>query len=131
MLAIASGDSKNGTLDVQGPDGSIKFGATAGNATPAWLPVYPGSAPQGTVSTQTPNGSQNTYGFKTQDPPAKVISYFQDQLKSSGLAVSMVTTGDQGGMVQAQDAEKNRSVLVTAGASGGGTSGTITVIEKK
>jgi hypothetical protein len=128
----ASGDEKNGTLNIQGPDGSIKFGAAAGNATPAWLPVYPGSAPQGTMSTQTSQGSQNTYAFKTPDAPPKVISFFQDQLKSSGFTVSIVSSGEQGGMIQATDASKNRSVLVTAGASSGeGTAGTLTVIEKQ
>ena len=98
---------------------------------PAWVPVYPGSAPQGTLSTQTPNGTQNTYAFKSQDAPAKVVAVFQEQLKGSGLTVNMVNSGEQGGVVQAQDADKNRTVLVTAGAADGGTSGTITVIEKK
>jgi hypothetical protein len=127
----ASGGSKNGSVEVQGQDGAVKFGTAAGNATPAWLPVYPGSAPQGTLSTQTPEGSQNTYTFKTQDAPAKVIAYFQDQLKGAGFAVTLVSSGDQGGMVQAEDSAKNRNVLITAGASSGGTTGSITAIEKK
>src|SRR5262249_27297497 len=84
----ASGDSKTGSVEVQGQDGTLKFGTAAGNATPAWLPVYPGSAPQGTLSTQSPDGSQNTYTFKTQDAPGKVITYFQDQLKGAGFAVT-------------------------------------------
>jgi hypothetical protein len=127
----ASGDGKNGgTLDITSPDGNIKFGAAAGNATPAWLPVYPGSAPQGTLSTQTPQGSQNTYVFKSQDPPGKVISYYQDQLKSAGFTVNLTGSSDQGGMVQATDSGKNRNVVIIAGSSPEGTSGTITVIEK-
>jgi hypothetical protein len=127
----ASGDSKGGSVEVQGQDGSIKFGAASGNATPAWLPVYPGSAPQGTLSTQTPDGSQSTYAFKTGDAPAKVISYFQDQLKSAGFAVTLVSSGEQGGMVQGEDSVKKRHVLITAGASNEGTTGSITAIEKK
>jgi hypothetical protein len=126
----ATGDGKNGALNIQGPDGTIKFGTAAGNATPAWLPVYPGSAPQGTMSTQTSQGSQNTFAFKTQDAPGKVISYYQEQLKSAGFTVNVTGSSEQGGMVQASDEAKNRSVVVIAGASGEGTSGTITAIEK-
>jgi hypothetical protein len=127
----ATGDGKSGSLEVQGPDGAIKFGASAGNTLPAWLPVYPGSAPQGTMSTQTPSGSQNTYAFKTPDAPAKVLSYFQDQLKSAGFTVNLAASGDQGGLLQAEDPEQKRNVVVTAGASSGGTTGSITSIEKK
>jgi hypothetical protein len=127
----ASGDNKSGSVEVQGDDGTLKFGTAAGNATPAWLPVYPGSAPQGTLSTQTPEGSQNTYAFKTRDAPGKVIAYFQDQLKGAGFSVTLVSSGDQGGMVQAEDSANKRNVLVTAGASSEGTSGSITAIEKK
>ena len=129
----ASGDSKTGSFEVQGQDGSgtVKFGTAAGNATPSWLPVYPGSAPQGTLATQTPEGSQNTYTFKTQDSPSKVIAYFQDQLKNAGFAVTLVTPGDQGGMLQAEDSSKKRTLLITAGASSEGTTGSITAIEKK
>src|SRR5204862_127189 len=124
-------DGQNGRVEVQTQDGTVRFGTAAGNAAPAWLPVYPGSAPQGTLSTQTPDGSQNTYTFKTQDPAGKVISYFQDQLKGAGFEVTVVSLVDQGGLVQAEDSLKKRSVTVTAGSSSEGTTGSITAIEKK
>jgi hypothetical protein len=126
-----SDDSKNGSVEVQGQDGTLKFGTAAGNATPAWLPVYPGSAPQGTMSTQTPDASQNTYTFKTKDSPAKVISYYQDQLKGAGFSVTLVSSSDQGGMIQAEDSGQKRNVIITAGPSSEGTTGSITAIEKK
>ena len=45
-----SGDDKSGAIEINSPDGNLRFGAAAGNATPAWVPVYPGSAPQGSMS---------------------------------------------------------------------------------
>jgi hypothetical protein len=126
-----SGDDKSGTLTVDGGDGVVKFGAGAGNSTPAWAPIYPGTSPQGTFSTQTPQGNQNTYAFKTRDSPSKVLDYFKQQLTASGFKVTSFVAGDQGGMLQAADDGEKRSVLITAGTSSEGTEGSITTIEKK
>jgi hypothetical protein len=129
----ASGDDKNGTgtVQMQTNDGTVKFGAGAGNSTPAWAPVYPGTSPQGTFSAQTPEGSSNTYTFKTSDPASKVLEYFKQQLTNAGFKVAVVAATDQGGMVQATNEGQNRSVMITAGTSGEGTEGSVTTVEKK
>lgn len=127
-----SGDGKtSGALDVQSSDGNVHFGAAEGNKTPAWVPVYPGSSPQGTFSAQTNDGAQNTFAFKTADGAGKVISYYQDQLKSGGFNVTLVTSSDQGGMLTAEDAGKKRSLIVTVSSSGEGTQANIMAVEKK
>ena len=57
---------------MQAADGStVKYGNAAGNNVPSWVPVYPGSSPQGTVSATNADGSQNTFTFKSTDPAAK------------------------------------------------------------
>jgi len=123
-----SGDS--GAVEINSPDGAIKFGSAAGNAAPAWVPVYPGSSPQGTFSAQTGEGTQNGFGFKTSDAPDKVTAFYQDQLKAAGFSVNPIATGAQGGMVQAEDSGKKRTIVVTVGASGGTTSANIIAVEK-
>ena len=40
-------------------------------------------------------------------------------------------SGDQGGMLSAEDADKKRTVIITAGASSGTTNASVTVSEKK
>ena len=45
------------------------------------MPVYPGSSPTGTFSTQTKEGSQSSFTFKTHDAAAQVMAYYQDQLE--------------------------------------------------
>jgi hypothetical protein len=127
----ASGDDKSGSVTVESGDGTVKFGAGAGNSTPAWAPVYPGTTPQGTFSTQTGEGSQNTYTFKTRDPASKVLDYFKQQLTAAGFKVNVIAAGDQGGMMQAADESEKRSVMITAGTSAEGTEGSVTTIEKK
>jgi|SRR5579862_3685573 len=127
-----SGDGKTtGALDLQSTDGTLHLGTAAGNKTPAWVPVYPGSSPQGTFSAQTNDGDQNTFAFTTADGAGKVISYYQDQLKSTGFTVTLVTASDQGGMLTAEDAGKKRSLIVTASSAGQGTQANIMAVEKK
>lgn len=127
----ASGDDKNGSVTVEGADGTLKFGAAAGNSAPAWAPVYPGTTPQGTFSSQTPEGSQSTYTFKTNDPASKVLDYFKEQLTASGFKVNVVAAGDKGGLLQAANDGDKRSVMITAGTSPEGTQGSVTTVEKK
>jgi hypothetical protein len=126
----ASGTGKDGAVTVQSSEGTLKFGAAAGNTGPAWVPVYPGSSPQGTMATQSKDGSSNTFTFKTGDSAGKVISYYQDQLKSAGFDVKLVANAEQGGMVQAEDAAKKRTVIVTVGTSDEGTQGSVMAVEK-
>jgi hypothetical protein len=126
-----TGDGDKGAVEVQGPDGAVKFGATTSNQMPGWVPVYPGSSPQGTFSTQTKDGNQSTFTFKTKDAAAKVMSYYQDQLKAGGFTINLSTTSPQGGMVMAEDSGKTRSVMLTVGGSGEGTDVSVTSIEKK
>jgi hypothetical protein len=125
-------DGDKSGIEVQSSDGTVKFGTSGSNQMPAWIPTYPGSTPKGTFSSQTKDGNQSTFAFKTSDAPAKVISYYQDQLKSGGFNITMTTNTPQGGMVMAEDGGKTRSVMLTVGGgSGDGTDVSVTSIEKK
>jgi len=55
--------------------GNQNYSLTAtDNSAPAWVPVYPGSSPQGAMSSQSNDGKQNTFTFKTRDAAGKVTS---------------------------------------------------------
>lgn len=127
-----TGEGDKGAIEVQGADGAnLKFGAAAGNQLPSWVPLYPGSSPQGTFSAQSKDGNQTTFSFKTKDAPPKVISYYQDQLKSGGFTINMTTTSPQGGMVMAEDSAKTRTVMLTLSGSGEGTDVSVVSSEKQ
>ena len=93
-----TGEGDSTSVNFQSADGTAKFSAGGDNQMPAWVPVYPGSTPQGTfsasnVSGSNPSGSnqgtkQSVFGFKTTDAPSKVMEYYQNQLKSSGFNVT-------------------------------------------
>jgi hypothetical protein len=123
-------DGDKSGIEVQSSDGTVKFGTSGSNQMPAWLPTYPGSSPKGTFSSQTKDGNQSTFVFKTNDAPATVMTYYQDQLKSGGFNITMTTNTPQGGMVMAEDGGKTRTVAVTV-SSGDGTDVSVTSIEKK
>ena len=124
-------NTDKGAVEVQSAEGNMKFGGAGSSQMPGWMPVYPGSSPTGTFSSQTKDGSQSTFAFKTQDAAAKVMSYYQDQLKSAGFSINMATNTPQGGMVMAEDSGKNRSLMITASSSSDGTDVSLTAIEKK
>jgi hypothetical protein len=126
-----SGDKDNGSFEIKSAEGNMKFGATSSNTMPAWVPTYPGSAPQGTVSMQMPEGSQNTYSFKTKDSASKVLDFYKKELETAGQKATLAVTGDSGGMLTAEDSAKGRTIMVTAGSSSEGSDVAVTVIEKK
>jgi hypothetical protein len=125
-------DPDKKTMVITGENGEeVKIGASAANKMPDWVPVYPGSSPEGSYSVQSTDGSSGSFSFKTADAASKVTSYYQDQLRSAGFNVTLVSSGDQGGMLSAEDAGKKRTIIITAGASDGTTTASVTVNEKK
>jgi hypothetical protein len=127
----ATGDGANGSVELKSSEGTVKFGAGAGNKAPAWVPVYPGSSPEGTFASQTPDGDSHAFGFKTKDSASKVLTYYQDQLKSAGFNVTIVSSNDQGGIVQGEDNDHKRTLTVTVGTSGDTVEASVLAIEKK
>jgi hypothetical protein len=122
-----SGDK--GSVTVKTDEGTVKYGVQSGSA-PSWVPVYPGTTPQVTLSAKTNDGNTTNFSFKTSEAAGKVIDYYQNQLKSAGFHVTMVSSGDQGGMVSAEDDGKKRTIVVTIGSSSGETTGNVMSIEK-
>lgn len=127
--SVTIGDSG---VSATAADGStVKYGQAVGNSAPSWVPVYPGSSPQGTMSSSNADGSQNVFTFKSKDSASKIITFYSDQLKAAGFTINMTTNTDQGGLVQASDEGKKRTVIVTVGTSADGTETGVTSIEKK
>jgi hypothetical protein len=132
--ATITADTDKGNLELKGPEGNtVKIGNNADNA-PGWVPVYPGSSPQNTMSVNA-NGSQSgTYVFVTQDASDKVLSYFADAFKTAGMSASTTsnnTNGKISGLVSGSDQDHKRSVMVTASPETDGTHVSVSFEEKK
>ena len=138
-MVVIGDDGKQSTVSVndsglsaQGADGStLKLGADAGNNAPSWVPQYPGSTPKGAFSSSSAEGSQNTFTFKSSDPVAKILAFYTDQMKSAGFTISLTSTTETGGLIQAQDETKKRTLMVTVSNGTDGNDTSVTSIEKK
>jgi hypothetical protein len=121
--ATISANAQAGSLEVKSSDGNFKMGAGADKA-PIWVPVYPGANPQGNFSASDARGESGSYSFVTKDAVDKVLSYYGDALKSTGLKVSNTTTNANGkisGLVSGSSDGDKRSVMVTVSGEDDGT----------
>lgn len=125
-----SGEGDKGSLTVQSADGTMKFGAGAGNQMPAWVPVYPGSSPEGTFSASAKEGQNAGFHYKTGDGPSKVLDYYQAQLKSAGFSISLASNTPNGGIIVGEDSAKKRTLTVTVGHSDSGSEVNVVAVEK-
>jgi hypothetical protein len=130
----ASGDEKTGTLDIKTADGTTKLGAGAANA-PSWLPVYPGSRPEGLIGADTAEGSTGSFHFITKDGVEKVASFYKNSLTAAGFKLGTTTTSEAGGKISgglsAEDEAKNRNVLIGYEFENGASSVTVGFSQKK
>jgi hypothetical protein len=137
-ITVNADDVKNGKMTIADESSGEKFsfGSDSAAKLPDWVPSYPGSKPEGTLSTSS-NGSEGGMAhFKTSDTGTKVLSYYQNALKSGGFKITSTLSGDsgdsKGGMISAEDSGNRRSVTVTAGSSDGeGTAVTLMYGTKK
>ncbi len=126
-----SGGGSSASMEVNSPEGSVKIGSGA-DGPPSWVPVYPGSTPQNTMSINENGKRSGTYSLVTQDSVDKVLSYYTDALKSNGLSASTTTfnsNGKTGGSVTGEDT--GRSVGVIVSSENDGTHVAVTFGEKK
>jgi hypothetical protein len=123
-------DVRNGKMsitaqDENGKTATMEFGGSAGNL-PSWIPAYPGSHPQATMSARAAGGDGGNFTFTTSDSPAQVLQYYQDQIKSMGLKVTSVMSSSNGGMVNGSDDGNQRTLNVIVGTGSGGTTVAVT-----
>ena len=129
----SAGEGSAGTMEVKGPEGTVKLGSGA-EKSPAWVPVYPGASPQNTFSANQAGQESGSYTFTTGDSAEKVTSYYSGALKSGGFSVSATTTDNQGkpgGMLTGEDKATSRAVMVMLDTESDGTHVNVTYSAKQ
>ena len=118
----------------QGNEGSTMTLGGGAAKLPSWLPDYPGSKPEATMSAHDVNGDSGTFHFVTKDSVDQVTKFYEDKLKSSGMKItnsfSGQSSGSPGGVLSAED-EANHNVMVTVGTESGGTTVMVVYSTKK
>jgi hypothetical protein len=110
----AKGEGDTGSLEVKTKDGTAKFGTTSAAKLPNWLPAYPGATIEGTFSAEGKDGEGGSFSFSTTDSTEKVVKFYEDNLKQSGLKVT-INTVEKNGEVSSlvgEDESKKRSALI-------------------
>ena len=96
----------------------VQIGDLGEASLPAWLDPYPGTKPQGSLSSKTAEGTSLTFHFKTGDSAKQVLDFYAAQVTKAGLEVTSNSTMPGGGMLLAEDRAKKRQVVVTVSATG-------------
>ncbi|MBI4893896.1 MAG: zinc-ribbon domain-containing protein [Acidobacteria bacterium] len=122
VLTMRAEDVKNGKIsftdETTGEELTVGGGAAK---LPGWVPNYPGSNPEGTVAARGGKTEGGMVHFKTNDSPAQVLKFYQDQFTSAGYKITSTATGADGGILAGEDEENNRSITATVGRSGSET----------
>jgi hypothetical protein len=95
----------NGKVDIETPVGGIHVDQNA-DARDAGLPIYPGARlkPKTDGDKKSANVNMSAFGFglkvvaleyESDDPPSKIIAYYQDQLKKYGNVLQCHGSGFQ------------------------------------
>jgi hypothetical protein len=108
-----------GTIRIEGSDGKgmeIATGAAVEGEWPDWVPIYPGTEPEG-LGTMTAGDSINgTFSLSSPDGVAEVLDFYRDELSAAGFKVNVNTysgNGHEGAMVNgSKEAEKTNVVVV-------------------
>jgi len=129
-----SGSGSNGSFEMKSNEGTLKLGGNAQVNLPSWMPSYPNSQPQASMTSETDKGKTIVYTFKTPDPVDKVVNFYKDGFTSAGMTITnnaiFSNNGNSGGMVAAKDQDGKRDVVVTIGTEQGQTSVGVTYTEK-
>jgi hypothetical protein len=134
----ADGGEEGGSLTVTGDNGekaTFQGGAGAAENRPSWVPVYPGGTTEGAFEATTDTERSAAFTMTTQDSVAKVMEYYETQLKAAGFTTqkaSFEAEGKTSGTVSGTTADQKRTVsaMITTGDQGG-TQATVSFVEKK
>jgi hypothetical protein len=126
-------DARNGrfqikTEDENGKQATVDFGGSA-SRLPSWVPVYPGSKPQVTITGSDTSGEGGNFTFTTPDSPSTVMDYFKDKFKLLNMqeGITQTTTNEGGVLTGSGD---GKTLVIAVGSSGGQTTVNVTYGQK-
>jgi hypothetical protein len=122
----------NPSLEVKTNEGSATIGPGITDTPPAWIPTYPGGAVLGwdySVRDKNKGARSGSFHFLTTDDPNKVIDFYSDGLKRSGLTVAaggIHASDTKGSFLTAFQDSANRQCNI--GVTSSGSSNLVSII---
>ena len=125
-------EGEGGRVTVTTDEGTATFGAGADvSGVPDWVPVYPGSAPQGTYSSETPQIRAGSFGFETSDGLDSLLDFYTSRLEAAGLEIRSRTKTPEGAAIVAAAPDESRTATVTLSKQDSGLGAVVNFMEKK
>ena len=117
----------NPSLEVKTSQGSAQLGPGITDSPPSWIPVYPGAVISWDYSVHDKNkgATHGSFHFLTSDEPEKVVNFYADAMRRSGLTVNtngVVTTGTKTGFLNAAEDKSERQFNLGVTPQTGSTS---------
>lgn len=129
-VQVGTEGEEAGSMTITTDEGQTTYG-TATSEQPDWVPVYPGTQPEGTYASETPEMRAGAYTFETGDSVDELLSFYVSELEAAGFTIQNRTTTPDGALLVAGTADESRAVTVTASAKGDGVEAMINFTEKK
>ena len=131
-IDLDGNEQGGGRMTVTTDEGTATFGAGAAvEPLPSWIPLYPGTEPQGTYSGNTPEMTGGAYTISTGDDLDAVLEFYARGLEQAGLEIKSRTVTDQGAVLLASSPDEARSSTVTVSVDGGRVQVMVNFSEKK
>jgi hypothetical protein len=74
-------------FSIKSDKGEMSFGAGKAQPLPAWVPSYPGVTPTASMKKSGADGLYGSVSFETEDDGAKVLDFYERELKGAGFTV--------------------------------------------
>lgn len=131
-IEVKQDGDQAGQMTIRSNDGTATFRAGGDvENLPDWVPVLPGTSPQGTFSTETGEARAQAFHFETDQKLDEVLNYYQSELERAGLTVHSRTTTSEGGLLVAGSADDRRSLNIIASNKEGRLEVVVNVNEKR
>lgn len=111
-----TGKEDQNTMTITTDQGNVTLGAGAGaQGFPDWLPIYPGTTPQGAYSTDSAQVRAGAYTIKTtKNNLEKVLDYYTTKFEEAGLKISGRTNLPGSTLLTAQSSNGSKTASVTS-----------------
>lgn len=129
-VELEGGEGDEGSLKITTDEGTASFGSGIDIDLPSWLPVYPGTKPQGTYATESADGLAGAYTINTDDNLEDVLDFYIEKLEGKGFKILQKTTTTNGAFITAQTPDETMQVNVAASRDGGSVQAIVNFSEK-
>ena len=124
------GEDSGGMTITTGDGQTMTYGAGT-SEQPSWVPVYPGTEPQGAFASETPDMRAGAFSFETKDGLEQVLDFYVSELEAAGFVIQNRTTTPTGAILVATTSDEERSATVTASVNDDGVGAMVNFTEKK